>query len=364
MKSFVLVAVLATACTPPPAALRQTAVAPPPETDSARARVRALVESQRLPSLAITVSSGNDVIWHEGFGFADVAARTAAGPETQFRIGSVSKLLTASALMRLVQAGRVDLDAPIGDTLSLPAALRRVTLRQLAGHLGGIRHYRGNEFFSTTHFATLRDALTIFANDSLVAPPGSRYAYSSYGYNLIGAVLEEVSGMRFPDLVRREVLDQLTMNSTRADVRGEAISTRAHTYVVSAAAVADAPDDDLSGRWPSGGFLSSTDDLAKLGRSMLAPGYLTAKSLEMMLTPQRLTSGAATTVGLGWRINADSSGRRYLHHGGTSNGGSAFLLVYPEQKLVVAMASNAFTGWGERDALAVANVFLRANQRP
>lgn len=358
-----LAAVLAAACTPP-AALRQTAAAPSAEVDSARARVRALVDSLRLPGFSITVSVGSDVIWREGFGFADVGARTAAGPETLYRIGSVSKLLTVSAMMRLVQAGRVDLDAPIGNYLTLPATLQNVTLRQLAGHLAGVRHYRGNEFFSTTHFATLRDAITVFVDDSLIARPGTRYAYSSFGYNLIGAVLEAVSGIAFPDLMRREVLEPLAMSATRPDTKGEAIPKRAHNYVVGTAGATDAPDDDLSGRLPSGGFLSSTDDLAKFGRSIFSPGRLTAQSIEMMLTPQRLASGAVSLVGLGWRISADSSGRRYLHHGGTSNGGSAFLLIYPDQRLVVAMAANAFAGWGERDARAVASILLRAKPRP
>jgi CubicO group peptidase (beta-lactamase class C family) len=136
------------------------------------------------------------------------------------------------------------------------------------------------------------------------------------------------------------------------------IPDRARLYTVSPGGVTEAPSDDLSGRWPSGGFLSSTDDLARLGRSVLAPGFLSAQSLAVMLTPQRLTSGDVTRVGIGWRISTDSSGRRYLHHGGSSNGGAAFLLVYPEAQLVVAIASNAFAQWGERDALAIAAIFL------
>lgn len=350
------------ACAPRAAFEGDAQALPGSAIDSARRLVGSLVERERLPGLAITVSigrTGPPVVWHEGFGFADVETRTPATPQTLFRIGSVSKLLTAAALMRLLESGAVDLEAPISRYLTaLPPHLRALTLRQLAGHLAGIRHYRGNEFLSNTPFERLRDANGIFAGDSLVAAPGTRYAYSSYGYNLLGAVLEEVSNRAFPELIRLQVVAPLQMSATAQDLKGAAIPRRARTYSVSAAGVAPAPEDDLSGRWPSGGYLSSTDDLARLGRAVLAPGLLNSASLAIMLTPQRLASGEATSVGIGWRVSVDPGGRQYLHHAGSSNGGSAFLLVYPNEQLVVAMASNAFAQWGERDALAIAAIFL------
>ena len=123
--------------------------------------------------------------------------------------------------------------------------------------------------------------------------------------------------------------------------------------------VTSAPEDDLSSRWPSGGYLSSTDDLARLGRTMLSPGFLQPASIELMVTPQRLVSRTQTTVGIAWRVGTDSTGRSYYHHGGTSNGGSAFLLVYPQRQLVVAVAANAFGQLSEREARSVAAFFLR-----
>jgi CubicO group peptidase (beta-lactamase class C family) len=360
--SVLLAMISTTACASRAAFVAQPQ--PPSRTaiDSARQFVGALVERERLPGLAITVSigrTGRQVVWHDGFGFADLETRTPATPETRFRIGSVSKLLTAAALMRLSQTGVVDLDAPIDRYMTgLPPQLRGITLRQLAGHLAGIRHYRGNEFLSNASFSTLHDALAMFASDSLVAAPGSRYAYSSYGYNLIGAVLEEVSATPFTELIRQQVTTLLTMSATTPDLKGAAIPQRARTYSIGASGVTHVPEDDLSGRWPSGGYLSSTDDLARLGRAVLTPGLLNSASLGVMLTPQRLNSGDATSVGIGWRVSVDSRGRQYLHHGGSSNGGAAFLLVYPKEELVVAIASNAFAQWGERDALAIAGIFL------
>ena len=261
--------------------------------------------------------------------------------------------------MRLSQAGVVDLDAPIGRYMpGLPVRLHDITLRQLAGHQGGIRHYGGTEFLSGAPCETLTEGLPVFDDDPLVAAPGSKYAYSSYGYNLIGAVLENVTAQPFADIVKRQVLAPLAMDATLPDANGTVIPQRAQTYSISESGVEAAPYDDLSCRWPSGGYLSSTDDLAKLGGAILAPGLLDAASLEVMLTPQHTTSGTATVAGIGWRVSVDSRGRKYFHHGGSSNGGAAFLLVYPQEQLVVAMASNAFAKWGERDALEIASNFL------
>jgi CubicO group peptidase (beta-lactamase class C family) len=360
MRQFHVAATIAAclACAPAPSLTPASVASPAHAIDSARVIARALRDGQQLPGLAITVSIGRSVIWREGVGFADLNEKVEATPETRFRIGSVSKLLTAVLLMRLAQDGLLQLDSRVGQYVTLPEPLASISFRHLAGHLGGVRHYRGNEFLTTTHFATLSDALAVFVDDSLIAAPGSRYAYSSYGYNLIGSALEAMTATPFPDLLRQHVLAPLGMGATVPDQPGAMIPDRARLYTVSPGGVTEAPSDDLSGRWPSGGFLSSTDDLARLGRSVLAPGFLSAQSLAVMLTPQRLTSGDVTRVGIGWRISTDSSGRRYLHHGGSSNGGAAFLLVYPEAQLVVAIASNAFAQWGERDALAIAAIFL------
>jgi CubicO group peptidase (beta-lactamase class C family) len=334
------------------------AIATPEQLARAESWVDSLARTQHLPALVATVSIGRSVVFEHATGYADVAGSIEATPSSRFRIGSVSKLLTATLLMRLAEIERLDLDAPLSRWMSIPAPLGAVTLRQLAGHTAGVRHYRGNEFLSTTHYDSLAEAIRVFTSDSLLAAPGSRYSYSSYGYNLIGVVIEHVTGMSFPNAVRRHVLDPLSLHATVPDVKGMAIPLRARLYMVSGDTLTPVPEDDLSGRWPSGGFLSTTGDLARLGRAMLAPGLLDAASLQTMLTPQILTSGARTSVGIGWRIGRDSGGRQYAHHGGSSNGGSAFLLVYPVEQIVVALASNALGQWSEREAIALASLFV------
>jgi len=233
-----------------------------------------------------------------------MATRSPAATTTQFRIGSVSKLLTATLLMRLAQTGQLDLDAPVSRYVNVPAPLADVTLRQLAGHLGGVRHYRGNEFLSNTHYDSLSAALSVFLNDSLLARPGSRYLYSSYGYNLLGVAIERATGLPFTRAMRRHVLEPLSLGGTTEDDKGATLRHRAALYMVSGDRMATAPDDDLSGRWPSGGYLSTTDDLALFGRTVLA-----------RFAQRRVdTNDAYTAADDGWRT--DGSRHRLAYRTG------------------------------------------------
>jgi CubicO group peptidase (beta-lactamase class C family) len=308
--------------------------------------------------MSATVVRDGVTLWSGGSGLSDVAAGTPATPATRFRVGSVAKLFTAAALLRLVERGALGLDRPIGQYVtSIPAHVAPVTLRQLAGHTAGIRHYRGAEFFVRAEYASMRAATDIFIADSLLFPPGSRYAYSSYGYNLIGAVMEAVTSEAFPVTMRRLVLDPLGMSGTTPDSAGRSIADRSQLYQVSSGTAAPAPFDNLSSRWPSGGYLSTTRDMARFAAALVRGELLRPASFDVMVTPQSTTAGAPSQVGIGWRIGRDSAGRRYLHHGGSSNGGSAFLLAYPEERLVIAVAANAFGTWGLPEAQRLAALF-------
>lgn len=319
-----------------------------------------LRQAQAIPGMAATVSRRGTIVWRGAAGLADRQAGVAATPETRFRVGSVSKVFTAVALMRLIETGDLDLDRPIRHYLpGIPPQWPDLTLRQLAGHTAGVRHYRGAEFFSRAEYGSLRDAITIFTGDTLLFPPGTRYAYTSYGYNLIGAVIEAVLDEPFPAALHRLVLGPLGMERTVPDSAGATFPGRAALYQIEGGVASPAPTDNLSSRWPSGGYLSTTDDMVRLGSALLRPGFLNEASLALMFSRQALANGDSTQVGIGWRIGVDDVGRRYLHHGGSSNGGSAFLLIYPTEEVVIAIAANALGTWSTAEALRLATMFLR-----
>ena len=163
-----------------------------------------------IPGFAIAVAVDGRIVWSEAFGFADVEAHHEATTATQFRIGSVSKPLTATAIAQLFETGKLDLDAPVQRYVpTFPAKSAPITTRLVGGHLAGIRHYQGDEFMLNRHFATVTEGLAIFANDTLLSAPGTRFSYSSYGFNLLGAVVEGASGEEFLAYMNRHVFKAL-----------------------------------------------------------------------------------------------------------------------------------------------------------
>ncbi|MCP5113774.1 MAG: beta-lactamase family protein, partial [bacterium] len=169
------------------------------------------------PGVAVAVGVDGTIVWSEGFGLADIEQRVPVTPATKFRIGSVSKPLTAAAVGLLHEEGRLDIDAPVQRYVpSFPVKKHEITTRLLAGHLAGIRHYRAAENYSARHYPTVVEGLDIFKNDPLLHPPGTKYAYSSYGWNLISAVVEGASGTDFLTYMRTNVLEPLGMRNTVA----------------------------------------------------------------------------------------------------------------------------------------------------
>ncbi len=166
---------------------------------TARQLIQQFISANNVPGAAVAVSIGGKTVWAAGFGTSDKEQNIPVDPaKTRFRIASISKPLTATGLALLIQQGKIHPDSSIHHYLpSYPRKKYRITVRQVAGHLGGIRHYRGNENYSNIHYNSVRDGLRIFESDSLVNKPGSTYVYSSYGFNLISAVMEAASGQTF-----------------------------------------------------------------------------------------------------------------------------------------------------------------------
>jgi len=311
--------------------------------EKARALVRSMMSETHAPGVAVSVGMKGKIIWSEGFGHADVEQKVPVYPaQTRFRIGSVSKPMTAVAIARLYEDGRLDLDAPVQTYVpSFPEKDQgTVTTRLLAGHLAGIRHYRGNEFLSTRHFPTVTEGLAIFQNDALLHAPGSAYSYSSYGWNLISAVVESSSGEEFLSYMKTNVFDRAGMTQTIADHRSPIIDNRTGYYEYINGQLLNAPHVDNSYKWAGGGFLSTSDDLVKFGFAHLDPQFLKPETVSLFWTSQQTTAGTETGYGIGWTARTDSKNRTYVGHTGGSVGGSTSFFIYPEAELVVVIIAN------------------------
>lgn len=295
-----------------------------------------------VPGLSIAVGHDGTMLWSEGFGFADLEAKKPVTPQTLFRIGSVSKPLTAAGLMLLVEKGKVDLDADIHRYVAdFPDKGYPISTRQLAGHLAGIRHYRGNEAYLNRHFANVREGLRIFENDPLLSVPGEKYSYSSYGFNLISMVMEVAAGKDFLSYMASAVFTPLAMTNTIPDDATRVIPQRTHFYKsVAGGGFELEPDVDNSYKWASGGFLSTPEDLVRFGSAHLHPGFLTQASLDALFTSQKTTAGRETGYGIGWEILKDKLGHRIWMHTGGSVGGTSILLIQPDAGIVLALTAN------------------------
>jgi serine beta-lactamase-like protein LACTB, mitochondrial len=311
-------------------------------TVEAERMVRQFVERSAAPGLSVSVGWCDRIVWSEGFGLADIEQQVRVDPAvTKFRIGSVAKPMTALALVTLVTRGDIDPDADVRHYVpSFPQKSHTFSVRQLAGHLAGIRHYSGDEAYSRRHYTSVIDSLSIFEDDALLAAPGAEWKYSSYGYNLLSAVIERAAKKPFLDYLRESVLNPLGMTATVPDRIDEIVQHRGRYYVRRDGRLHNEPEVDNSNKWASGGILSTTDDLARFGLAHFNDQRVSPGMRSLLWTEQKTTAGVGTGYGLGWRIVVDDEGNQWIGHGGGSIGGTSQLWLFPDSRLVMAMASN------------------------
>ena len=318
--------------------------------------VTARMAEDRLPSLSVAIGRNGTVVYAAAFGLADLENSVAASARTVYRVGSVSKTVTATAAMQLAEEDRLDLlDGAVQKYC--PAFTDKgahISPRLLLAHLGGIRGYNyrrfTEEFLSSKRYASLSEALSVFNDDPLAAEPGEKHIYSSFGYGLLGCALEGASGMPFDEYIETNIFKVAGMKQTRLDVPEMIVPQRGTYYSKTAdGAWNHSPFVDLSDRFPAGGLLSTPSDLVAFGSALLNGKLLTNESLSTVSERQKTRSGEAIPYGLGWRLS-ELPGE--LFHGGTSVGGSAYLYLRVNTGTVVAFATNVDRWSAPRHELA------------
>lgn len=312
------------------------------------------IESYRaehaLPAVSAAVGRDGEIVWAGAVGFADVEAGIEATPTSRFRVGSVSKALTAGLVGRLIERGVLDLDRPVRAYVpDFPEKRWPMTPRQLAGHVAGVRHYGPGEYLWRVHYDSVRDGLEMFEDDPLLFEPGTRFSYSSHGFNLLSAALEAAGDDDYLSLMQREVFDPLRLRRTVADHADREIEGRVRFYELVGGAPRLSPSVDLSHKWAGGGFLSTPSDLVTFGLAILDDEYLEAATLAELTTSQRTRAGEATGYGIGWQVRDTREGRRAIGHSGGSVGGRTDLHVLQDRRVVVAVTVNCSTAPGLGD---------------
>lgn len=334
------------------------------EFQTAIVQARKLVEQtsrdNHFPGIAVAVAVKGKLVWSEGFGYADIARKASVEPHRHlFRIGSISKPLTATGLALLYQQGKIDLDVPIQTYVpSFPEKSHPITLRQLGGHLAGIRHYKGREFLSDKKYETVLEGLDIFKDDPLLHEPGTKYAYSSYGWNLISAAMESASGEEFLSYMEKRVFEPLKLNHTYAEHMDREYKNRVSFYELENDQLELSPYVDNSYKWAGGGFIATAEDLIRFGNAHLKPGFLNEEAWLTFTKSQTDNNGKMINYGIGWRSGQDNKNRNWFGHSGGSVGGTSFLAIYPEKELVVVTLVNLSSAKLNNLPFRIANQFL------
>jgi len=281
------------------------------------------------------------VVWVEGFGYSDLENSVPAKPESAYRLASITKTITAMAILQLVEQGKIDLDVEVQRYVPyFPKKKWPITVRQLLGHIGGISHY--NNYEQEGHIKThknTRESIAIFQDFPLVAEPGTQYTYSTYGFNLLGAVIESVSGQSYGSYIKQHIFDPLGMSNSRLDDPVDLIPNRVSGYRLMQGQVKNSEYVDISSRFAGGGTRSTVVDLLKYAIGILDRKLLAAETYGQMFTPMILRNGKHTTYGMGWNV-LPMNGHFRIHHGGSQAETKTFLLIFPTERFAIAIASN------------------------
>ena len=302
--------------------------------------------TEGLAGISAAIAHDGRLLWSGGAGFADLEHQIPATGTTIHRIASISKALTATAVLQLVQSGRIDLDTPVQTYLpEYPKSPRgEILIRHLLSHTAGIRHYRGRENRTQLHYDSLTDACNVFQNDPLLFgnAPGAEYRYTTYGYTVLGAIIEAVSDNSFEAYMREHIWLPAGMTWTSLEITGVHVDNKAALYKrgPKRSVVADTVDD-LSVKYPGGGMQSTAEDLVRFAIAFMGTELLEPETRDLMFqnTAPRSTWTAAATkanppflYGFGWIYGETPDGEPFYRHDGGQAGTTTNLMVDPSRQ--------------------------------
>ncbi|MFK7952746.1 MAG: serine hydrolase [Ekhidna sp.] len=299
------------------------------------------IDNYYIPGMQLSISSSGAKLYSDGFGYFDVPNKKKVTDQTRFRIASVSKTLTSAAVIKLASEGKLDLDADVRNYVpSFPVKKHSISTLQLLGHLGGIRDYyeiSTDELFNNPHFDNATEAISVFKNDSLMSKPGDQFLYSSFGYNLLGAVIENASGQTYLDYMQGNIWKPLQMHNTYGDIKDSTMVNKSKFYYPNEE---EAIPFDLSYNHPAGGLIATSDDLVLFGNELLTGDFFKSDFKKELFQTQYTVDQTATSYGLGWYIGEDMNGHRIWYHAGEGPSTGALLLLYPDDDIVISLLTN------------------------
>jgi CubicO group peptidase (beta-lactamase class C family) len=298
-----------------------------------------IMAQEHAPGATFAIGRDGRIIWAEGFGFSDIENHVPATAATVYRTASIGKPMTATAAMELWEEGKLDLDAPIQKYCPrFPKKRWTITTRDLLSHTSGIREpNETSELYNTRHYDRVSDALAIFGRDPLKMRPGSDFLYTTWGYVVLGCVLEGAAREEYRALMKRMIFDPAGMTSTRDDDPRAIIADRARGYIYEGGGPKNSGWADMSSKLPAGGWVTTATDLVRFMMAWMDGQYVSAETQALMLTPYRLPrhGGTVDGFGLGWFLE-DYHGLRAGFHGGGTPQVSGIAFFVPGKRIAIA----------------------------
>jgi CubicO group peptidase (beta-lactamase class C family) len=334
------------------------AVAVSAKADATDEYVRAQMRERHIPGAAIAVIKEGKIVKSEGYGLANVELNVPATRETVFEIGSVSKQITAAAIMLLVEEEKVSLDEKISKYLTAaPETWKNVTVRNLLTHTSGVKSYTGLSGFELTKRLKRDEFVKAIGAFPLEFEPGERYNYSNSGYNLLGFIIESVSGESYWDFLQKRIFKPLGMNRTANRDPRFIVPNRADGYEWENGRLVGR-DYDLTDVFSAGAIVSTVTDLAKWDAALRGETFLKKESKEKIWTPVVFNNGKPYTYGFGWNIT-EFRGHKLFSHGGQTAGFAANISRYVGDNLTVIVLTNlGDQGLGSAIARGIAKIYL------
>jgi D-alanyl-D-alanine carboxypeptidase len=313
------------------------------QADSIDDYVQGQIKKHQIPGVSIAIVLDGKVVRAKGYGLANVELSVPATENTVYQLASVTKQFTATAIIMLIEEGKLSLHDPITKRLSdLPTAWENVTVRHLLNHTSGIKNYTSTKDFDKTMRKDFgqRELLALVEGEPLEFAPGEKWNYSNTGYYLLGMLIEKVTGKKYSEFLQERIFHPLGMTHTRVNDLQVIIPNRAQGYSLDGAELRNGEYVSPTQPFAAGALVSTVSDLVKWDTALSSARLLKQSSLDEMWTPTPLSLGGTAEYGFGWQVE-NVNGHRLIGHGGGIPGFATRILRFVDDKLTVIVLTNA-----------------------
>jgi CubicO group peptidase (beta-lactamase class C family) len=317
--------------------------------------------SHRIPGVALKIIRDGKAVKTAAYGTANLEHNVPVKPETVFEIGSITKQFTAAGILLLAQEGKLSVEDPIRQYLpGTPSTWTNITIRHLLTHTSGLKNYNELDGFQLTRHLTQPQFIQKLGAVPLEFAPGDSWKYCNSGFNLLGYIIENVSGKNYWAFMHERVFGPLGMNTTTNRLPGLVIPNRASGYEQTNHIWINR-DYDLTEVFSAGALVSTVGDLAKWNAALDTDELLHAKTKQQMWTATKLNNGKTKGYGFGWFIDS-AQGHRNIGHGGSTSGFNASIQRFPEDKLAVIILTNTDEAIATTMAKKIATLCVAAGE--